>query len=468
MTKVMVIGLDGATFDIIMPWLDQLPTLKRMMKEGSWGVSETIRPPSTTVGWESLTTGKNPGKTGVFDFYEFDIDGNAVPYFMGKKRNTFMWDIIAEKGKVCVLNVPTIHNPYPINGSMVAGFMNANKRKLTYPEGLQKELNDLVGEYETDITSIYANEKEFLENIYRVTRKKFESAMYLLEKEEWEFFMLVFPEFDRIQHKFWQYLDEKHPNYRESKYKDAIKEYYIYVDSLLKEILSKSKKYTVFIISDHGFGAWNKKFHINHWLESKGLLEKKPNRGKMNKILHNLVWHPKLKPYMPSSAIKYLAKYNKTLGDQRLEWNNGTKASGGRIGANGLIRINQNLPKEERTAIREFIISELKNDIPNIEVFKKEEIYWGEWFDSAPDLHISIDNYKCIPSSLVNSGFFSPSEVGGSHSMEGILIAYGRGIKRDNEIKKCTILDIAPTILSLLGRPIPNDMDGRVLSEVFV
>ncbi|RLE47527.1 MAG: hypothetical protein DRJ18_03130 [Candidatus Methanomethylicota archaeon] len=68
--RVIVIGLDGATWKLIKPWAEEgkLQTLKRLMEEGAYGELKSTIPPITAAAWASLLTGKNPGKTGIYDF----------------------------------------------------------------------------------------------------------------------------------------------------------------------------------------------------------------------------------------------------------------------------------------------------------------------------------------------------------------------------------------------------------------
>ena len=70
MIKSLILGLDGATWDVIKPLAEEgkLPTLKKLMEEGVWGNLESTIPPVTGPAWVSFATGRNPGKTGVFDF----------------------------------------------------------------------------------------------------------------------------------------------------------------------------------------------------------------------------------------------------------------------------------------------------------------------------------------------------------------------------------------------------------------
>jgi predicted AlkP superfamily phosphohydrolase/phosphomutase len=59
----------------------------------------------------------------------------------------------------------------------------------------------------------------------------------------------------------------------------------------------------------------------------------------------------------------------------------------------------------------------------------------------------------------------APTVKQGMHHIDGLLSFYGAGIKRGATLKACTNLDVAPTILSLLGIAVPPVMQGRVLSE---
>ena len=54
----------------------------------------------------------------------------------------------------------------------------------------------------------------------------------------------------------------------------------------------------------------------------------------------------------------------------------------------------------------------------------------------------------------------------GYHRNEGILMAYGSRVRAHSELRRPTLIDLAPTILYLAGAPVPGDMDGRILEEM--
>jgi hypothetical protein len=55
----------------------------------------------------------------------------------------------------------------------------------------------------------------------------------------------------------------------------------------------------------------------------------------------------------------------------------------------------------------------------------------------------------------------------GYHDQAGLTIIRGAGVRKGGKLQECTNLDFAPTILHLLGLPIPSHMKGRVLEEAF-
>jgi predicted AlkP superfamily phosphohydrolase/phosphomutase len=99
--KVMVVGLDAATWDLAKPWIAEghMPNLARLMSEGTSGTFESVLPPITPPAWTSFTTGKNPGKHGIFHFMETKPDSYALSYTNATSRRTrTVWKILNDAG----------------------------------------------------------------------------------------------------------------------------------------------------------------------------------------------------------------------------------------------------------------------------------------------------------------------------------------------------------------------------------
>ena len=103
-------------------------------------------------------------------------------------------------------------------------------------------------------------------------------------------------------------------------------------------------------------------------------------------------------------------------------------------------------------------------------MYKKEELYHGDRVLLAPDLILHTDRSKYVSFGHADFGsnkILEPS-IGqtGHHTMDGIVVLHGPGVKA-NEAIRGDIIDIAPTVLYALGLPVPSIMDGTVLQDGF-
>ena len=173
--RVLVIGLDGATFDLFRPWMEEggLPNLSKIVKNGVSGELESTIPPVSFPAWMSFATGKNPGKLGVYDLVKRKEGSYFVqPSNPGFLREKPIWEIINDFGiRTGIINVPGTFPPREVNGFMVTGMLTPSGRSdFTYPEELKSELDRVVGRYELDVDYwMYFDEDRFLKDVYRVT-----------------------------------------------------------------------------------------------------------------------------------------------------------------------------------------------------------------------------------------------------------------------------------------------------------
>ncbi|HUM70042.1 MAG TPA: alkaline phosphatase family protein, partial [Chloroflexota bacterium] len=135
---VLVIGLDGATYDLLTPWLaaGHLPTMAGLVARGSSGPLRSTLPPVTAPAWASFMTGKNPAGHGVFDFFRPHSPDMDKPEMvnMADLRARPLWDYLSAAGRrVGVLNVPLTYPPPPVNGFVVPGLLSPDEGQTTYP-----------------------------------------------------------------------------------------------------------------------------------------------------------------------------------------------------------------------------------------------------------------------------------------------------------------------------------------------
>lgn len=501
MTRIITIGLDCATWDLIKPWANakKLPNFMRLIEEGTTANLKSTYPPVTPVAWPSLFTGKNPGKHGIFGFTDSDPLSSKIPCI----SNNYMkckpiWDILSENGKkVCLVNIPFAFPPSKVNGIMTSGMRTPSiNSEFTYPKELKKELLekfDFIPDYGADV---YKDKETFCTAHDKNLKENLKMSLYLLRKKKWDFYMFIPAEIDHVQHFFWDDMDENHPLHNDKtseKYNNKILEYYKKFDVYLGKIMDYVDDDTILIVvSDHGAGPLHKEIALHEWLRKEGYLKLRKTEGinfqvlikkifskigldteKIKSLLHRLGLSRYIKP-LPVFLREMIPSKEPKMWD--IDWEK-TKAYAHH--SFGQIYINQKVLKGSSTMeyenLRTGIIKklyELKDPDTgsNIvkKVYKKEELYSGPNLSKAPDLYAVpiTETYEFVSFSKDGSIFSSPC-LPGHHNENGILIFYGKGIKKGKEIRNITMYDVAPTMLHILNHSIPNDMDGEVLKQIF-
>jgi predicted AlkP superfamily phosphohydrolase/phosphomutase len=515
----MVIGLDGGTLELIQPWVNQgkLPNIAHLMRTGVYADLQSTLPPMTFPAWNAFMTGKNPGKHGVYDFMERKGGAYELEIKNARHRKSdTIWNIASTYGKRCaIVGVPVTYPPEEINGIMISGFdAPVVNEDIMFPSSLFQELQQTVGEY-----IVTANFSKFLkvgridkalEALFSAIDRKAETAKYLLKRELWDLFMFVFGETDVAIHYFWKYHDEHSPqrgkSLRSNKGMDPIYEIYNRIDEHIGAFIELAPEDTTFIImSDHGAGGVGKKVvYLNRFLETHGLLKfcSNPVRVKINRHMDSIKDFIRL--MLSAKVVKHLRfnpkgmglKWESKMRFSCIDWRQ-TKAYAEETPYYPNVRINLKgrepdgiVEKSDYHELVMRILSLLDNwrDPETGEkiiekAHKREDLYNGVYIDKAPDIIISW-NYNNGYSYIFRPSFTSKTKNPlesmtlreieksdfmlnrtGSHRDEGVLIMTGNKIHTNARLSKPHIMDLAPTILFLLGIPIPFDMDGKVLTE---
>ena len=501
MTRVLVIGIDGATFDLLRPWAEagDLPTLARLMAEGTHGLLESTTPPVTSPAWPTFATGKNPGKHGVFDFIspsggQFELV-NATSI-----RAPTLWQILSEAGRtVGVMNVPVTYPPTPVNGFIIAGLLTPVGSTFAYPADLLDRYAGRLAPYRLVPHVQYqeGNEAEFAADLFDLVEQRGEYALQLMADYPQDFLMFHFQVTDIMQHAFWKFVDPTHPRYdpqAAARFGPALKQLYQCIDDIIGRMLDRLTDDTaVIVMSDHGFGSLHYVVNLNLFLLEQGLLQLK--RGAWTRLKTGLfragltpasIWHlierAGLQNYVwqvgKSTRNKVVGKF---LSFDDVDWSRTLAYSIGHVG-----QIHVNLkgrapagivePGAEYEAVRQRVIEAL-HDLrhpttgqPLVErVIPSEQVAHGPYTRRGPDLHIVMDGYRTIafPLFATDSRIVTRQIRGdsGCHRLHGAFVAWGAGVQPGLTVEGARILDLAPTILHLMGLPVPDDMDGRVLTE---
>lgn len=511
--RVFVLGLDGATFDLIRPWASEgkLPAFSQLMEEGVWGELESVPNQRSASAWTSFMTGKNPGKHGIFEFYEYLPSSYNLRFINSSGRDgKSLWQILSQNDKkVGVINVPMTYPAEEVNGFLIAGLdsPSVKSKGFIYPPILRDTLRNKFGDYilEPGITGAIVGGRieEAIEMIKVELGQKMDVSSYLMSNYQWDFFMVVLRSLDAVQHSFWKYMDTTHPDFNisDSKlYGNTILNAYRMIDSFVGKFLtSRDDDTTLIVMSDHGFGQKHPATNqLNQWLESKGLLtftktQKSGTTELLGKLYREVIGNTprRIKEWLWETFPSLRDSVQSRLCFANINWSK-TVAYSDSLFPN--IRINlkgrelQGIVKQgkEYEELIKNLISEL-GDLKDMttgekivaKIFKRENIYHGKYVDKAPDLlirwredlpltGIKLDNrYHNIEPSTP----YIPGEdyrvISGDHHLNGIFLARGKDIKKGMMIESTNIMDLAPTILYQMGVSIPNDLDGKVLSSIF-
>lgn len=505
MTDVVVIGIDGGTLDLIIPWIEQghMPVLGSLIEEGTSGELKTTYPPLTCPAWWSLSTGKNPGRFGSYHFWQVAPRSYEIrrSKSYGPGTNMELWDILNEADLRCgIINNPIMFPPARIRDYSVAGCFASVKSDYTYPADFRKILDEVAGGYELDsLTGESRTDEETAEDCNRVLEKRRKVICHLLAEEDRpEFFLGVLTESDRMCHRLLNRVGKGDALGESSE--RLLVEFFRALDSAIGDMVDAvGNDNYVIVMSDHGFGNRDRGFYVNEWLQQEGYLTLKTGaagghlksraRRGVSSALTRLRLRDLVRAWVPRSLLTKLAPAGNVEGEGEaiydyiqnglIDWSK-TKALALQ---DGLIYLNtEDRPEgivsfgDEYEALRSEMIEKLGNLTDTetgkplkTEVRRREEIYEGDFMAEAPDIYLAIENYgiASFPNIRGNGELMGPLALAG-HRQNGMIIVRGPDVKVGEKLQGAQIIDLAPTILHIMGVPVPDDMDGRVLKDLFV
>ncbi len=453
-TRVLLIGLDGASWNVITPLLREhkLPNIEKLINNGCSGNLETIWPLFSEVIWTSIATGKIPAAHGITERFVEDKEQNNYVYASRRLRKVkATWDILSDKGyKVGVINYLVTWPPDKLNGVMVSdritdvrelNYLSKNNSSPVFSKLLPKEEFDRFKTKKEQILSgiNIPGIPHFWSEIEGVDNFMFNLSKYLLQKRSFDFFCLYLRGIDVVSHALWKFKFPGNlniPKYDSQRYGSVLDNYYILCDKMIGDILQASPRDTVtFVVSDHGFTAkpgthffFEK---VNYLLDISGI--KQVHIGNQTVTLTN----------DPEDKYSFLK----------------------------VIKITGNTSEIEFNKIRE----DAKNILKNIQVIETGEHPFSKFKDTRGGFAIDITDiqYCNLGEShvLINEkkyafkDFITGAGLSGEHSNPAIIIVSGKHILHNKKINLATIYDIFPTVLYCMGLPLPQDIAGRVLFE---
>jgi predicted AlkP superfamily phosphohydrolase/phosphomutase len=509
--RVFVLGLDGATWDVLRPLIEigHLPELAQLVSQGAAGELQSVFPPLSPVAWTAVVTGKNPGKNGIFEFLE--SAHNPLGGRVNSSRTIqaeLVWETARRHGKTSV--VGAIPLSYPPRGSFAPGFFlgdflsPAGAPDFSTDPALFAELERAVGPYRPWSTAVHdgGREAETLADLTALLDQHLRAVRFLTDRCDWDLFLFNLMATDRIQHELWHAWDPGHPaawGRDLGTVHAGFVDFWRRLDEGIGAIVDALPPDTaLLLLSDHGFGPITWYVNFNVWLLGRGDLALKNSfyvrqkrwcyeRGVTPAWLyqHMVRWglgRQRVSRFRgkQTSPLERLAQ-SLFLSRRHVDWSRTRAYAQGNFGQIFLnVQGRQPQGCVDPADVRP-LLEDLKaglREIPHPEtgrplverVYEREELYHGPHARLAPDLTVVIGDWRYrtiglhdFTTNQLISPAFGPT---GDHRMEGILVASGLPFRPGAVPEQATLLDVAPTILHLLGVPIPDDMDGRVLSEI--
>ena len=491
--KVIIIGLDGATFDVLNPMMaaGRMPNLEKLIKTGTAGILDSTKPPITPAAWTTFMTGKGPGRHGIVDFEKYDVRTGQLSFNSTYEiREKTFWEIFSEKGfRVGSINVPMTYPPRRVNGFMISGFETPSIDKdFTWPSELKNDILQRWPDYNYQSDwkrrtfggdELFARNLAYIEHSFQ---QGYDLTTYCGDRFGWDVMMVLYKLVDNLQHKAWKYIDpataDAYPQRAE-----ITAHCFSALDNAIGKLVeyARRKDALVIIMSDHGHGTLDGKAQPNLLLEQWGYLKIRSHITQAKRRLQRIIGR---------ALGRTTKRFAANLGIEHeldIDWQQ-TRACVMHAGIYGFLYLSlkgrqpggliepEDYEKARQDLLDKFLKVTCKNrEGQTVKVFpevhRTEELYncSREEQPWLPDLllvpHPGLAVVRKIRGSKAVR-WCSPHRMEGTHRVEGILIVNGPHVRSGGSVH-ANIADVTPTMLAALGLRVPADMEGQVLVDLF-
>ena len=514
--RVLLIGLDGADYELVSALMagGELPNLQRLANEGVFRPLVSCIQPFTPVAWNCIYTGCNPGKHGVFNFSANDRRDPSGRASSRSRKATPFWRFLNQAGLSTVLvNLPLCYPAEPVTGAMVSGYGGPEAPDI-YPaevaERLREAFPDYVHSYHPIRHRYWEDFPAYIEKVCTLAGEHTAATSYLAGQLRPALAMVIHMCSDEVAHLAYHHHDRTHPAYTEAPGgRDPIVTIYQQLDTEVQRLVEaitslNGEPPTVLVISDHGSQPIHRIFSLNQWLHAKGYLRFKKKRADNLR----LGWTPdgvagrvrrsykRIQEGLDRRGLRWLLDVispglffskDRRYHSDAIDWQTTTAYAWGSYGQLWVAeRMTGPGEKEEILGRLQADLAELRgmDGGPLFDVYLPGDLYSGPESGRSADLNLMPREPTLMPSA---SCTWSPGDeylatlsrvdrakesgFSGWHSMQGIFLAAGPMVKAAAGSSPgqapFSLLDIAPSILHVLGCPVPESMDGRILHEVF-
>lgn len=506
--RQLLIGLDAMELDLVLRWVREgkLPTFGRLLAQGMLGELATTAAQLPDTVWASLYTGSNPGKLEKYFYVQYDAKTLGLRYVPDDAiHRTPFWDYLGRAGwRVGVIDAPKFPVSPSLNGFQLTnwGAHATTTARSSTPVSLLGEIESQFGRHPVgdcdavDDTPMAL--KPLRDRVLEGVRLHGQVFRYLMQQRPWDVLFVAFSAPHCIGHHFWRFVDAthpRHPNVDAYGLTDAIERVYQAIDREIGELLAiVGDEVRVMVFAGHGMGPiYHASWNLPEILERLGYGRRsgewqaagetrRPARVNPWRILKMILpgrVQYRIKAMLPQEMqdrllFLWYAGGRRWRGCRAFAIPNNDSVGAIRVSVKGRDRHGLVEPGEAYRAIcREIAtalygLTDLASGRPVVKrVTLTHEEFHGAFLDQLPDLTVLWD--QSFPWRSLHSPRFGTLHLrrqdarSGSHTPHGFVIMTGPGVPASGKLEGCSIYDIAPTVLSTAGLPIPPDMDGRPL-----
>lgn len=477
--RAFVLGLDGVPWRYVRTWAEagELPNFARILRDGVSGPLQSTTPASTPLAWPSIVTGTWPDKHGIYDFQKLSPEYTHRLNTNADLRRPELWRMVSPS---VVANVPMTYPVEEIDGKLVAGPLSPKvNERYAHPPELVEEVIEEIPDYEIslDWSRYVGKESEFLDALTSLVEARRTLMRALMRTEDWRLFFFTYMAPDRLQHLVW---DE-----------DVLLSHYKHIDEILGEVMEYAldADADLFVVSDHGFSSVSERVAVNTLLEREGFLRRKEESGTRSVFERAGIDKSRLvalvarfgidvnafaKRYLPRSVVDFLA--SQVPGDHSLYDLDHARTAAfvhgyGNVYVNDAERFDEgpvdpdDVPALKAELVETFeSVTDPATGDPVLTVHDGDELFPSDPF--SPDLVLETNGEYELTKAL-GEDVFVESGTDASHDPEGLFLAWGPDIGTGAAPADLSVVDVAPTVLHALGRPVPADADGRARTEMF-
>jgi predicted AlkP superfamily phosphohydrolase/phosphomutase len=488
-SRVLLLGLDGATYNVLGPAFEagHMPRLRSLLERGGQGVLESTVPPYTPPGWTSIFTGVNPGRHGIFGFTLGHVQEPRGLVRLDRVRSPAIWNAADAQGaRMGLFNIPMTYPAPPVSGWAVSGMLTPEgggetPDNFTWPDELAAKIAGRVGRYEIDVEVNYDEDWKSTAILERLsanlTTKRRALHLLLEESSDVSLLFAVLEAPDRLMHCHYKYIDPRCEHYSQpaaEPIRARAWDFFDEMDAVITDLLAwVGPDGFIVTMSDHGFGPKDKVVNVNLLLREWGLLSVRAvaalgSAGSLRSIAR------RAKSVVPRTVWRRA----KSAAHAAIDWahTNAFASPNPQQGIyvnlqgrepHGIVAPADYERVRDEIAERFAELTDPGDGRPVLDrMYRREEVAQGPEAGSGPDLYPVCRDYTYE----LSDGLYSASTLTdyrslprGFHHSDGIFGLAGPGIEPRAGLR-ARVYDIAPTALYLAGLKLP-EVDGRVIAE---